>query len=242
MSGEKLRNILPVSMLAMAFFVWLQGAGAQESWQPADGGASAWGARMSAATAQTPGTSHFTGGGEWAAGKASFGLEKQPGGVWADGAGLPTSISALPAGVRVSKAKALALGTNPLIGLQKPAEAQKLPALGLTPMPAAGHTPIRQNKAQSSHTYPGRHSAVRTQFHMQYGRKAATFKFPSSRPTFASSQGGNSSGKSSGNRTEPGSPFGSSNESTGVPNPLDDSSSRSGLGTGGPTDLGQDLH
>lgn len=273
MSGKNLRSILPAAMFAMAFLVWLQGAGAQESWQPAGGGASAWKAGVPVATTQTTETSHFTGSGNWAAGKSSFGLEKQPGGVWTDSAGLPTSISALPASARISKAKANALETNPLSGLQKPAAGQNLPAsgatmmqeagqtqmpalglmsmpeagqnlpaLGATPMPAAGHTPIRQNKAQSSRTFPGRRSNVRTQFHMQYGTKSAAFKFPSSKSTFASSQGSKSSSKSPSHKTGLGSPFGSSNESTGLPNPLDDSFSHGGLGTGEPTDLDQDLH
>jgi hypothetical protein len=92
MSGEKLWAIVPVAVLAVAVLLGQESLRAQESWQPARGGASTWGSGPGVRSTSAAGSGSFGDGANWSAGKGSFGSASQPGVVWtSSGSGLPAA-------------------------------------------------------------------------------------------------------------------------------------------------------
>ncbi len=89
MSGKRLWAIVPVAVLAVAVLLGQESLRAQDSWQPARGGASTWGSGPPVRSTSTAGSGSFGGGANWSAGKGSFGSANQPGGVWTSRSGLP---------------------------------------------------------------------------------------------------------------------------------------------------------
>jgi hypothetical protein len=178
-SGNRLRAMISFAVVAVAAFLCVDAAGAQESWQPARGGASSWGAGSAAGTsASKAGAGAFGGGAGWDAGKANFGSVKQPGGVWVDG-------STLPAAESKSTAKAITAG-NPPSG-----DGGKLTGIHSELPTSPGSAP--QSKTAVSHAGLGSSSSKNLHPGMANGGRGGSAKLSSPKSSALPSRGRTSS-------------------------------------------------
>jgi hypothetical protein len=220
MSGNRLRATISFAAVALAAFLCMDAAGAQESWQPARGGASSWGTGPAGTSASKAGTGSFGGGAGWGAGKASFGSAKQPGGVWVDG-------SALPAASSKSTAKPIAAG-NPPSG-----DGGKLTGVHSELPTSPGSAP--QSKMPVSHAGLGLSSSKNLHLGMANGGRGGSAKLSSAKSTALASRGRSSSHS----RTSTISGFGKSKESEPGMNPEGGSSPGGTPGLDAPSEPGE---
>lgn len=214
MRGKRLWEMVPGALLAVAVLFGQQSLSAQESWQPARGGASRWGSGPAVRSTPAAGSGSFGGGARWSAGNTSFGSARQPGGVWISSSGFPaTSKSASgPDGVGSPTS-----GATP-----KPAEVRLLFPTYPTSAPKSKAQVHRAGSGQKSVTGPhfGMTSHVRT-------GKSSTAK----KASFSSR-----SHASSGSRTGMSSGFGKTKESSSGLSPTGETPSESESPLGAPSE------
>ncbi len=205
MSGKRLWAIVPVAVLAMAVLLGPESLRAQESWQPARGGASTWGSGPAVRSASAAGSGNFGDGANWSAGKGSFGSAKQPGGVWASGSGLP--------GPSKNASGPNAAGSPTSGGTPKPT------GVRLTPPTSPASAP--KSNAQVYRARSGQKSATGPHFGMADGGR--TGKSSTKKAIAISSRGR----ASSGSRTGISSVFGKPKKSSSELSPTGEPSSKS---------------
>jgi hypothetical protein len=222
MRGEKLRAIAFVAALATASVLALEAAGAQESWQPARGGASAWGSGPAPRSTPVAGTGAFGGGANWTAGKGSFGLARQPGGVWTAGPAMPTANKSALGPIATEGAPSRAMPKQ--IGFRLAAP---------TGTPSAPEIKTQIHQAHSSQK-----SAAAPHFGMPTRSRSRNFKFSSAKSTALASR----SRASSNSRTGKSSSFSKPKTSREGHNPFGGSSSSSEEGFGTLPEIDESSH
>lgn len=215
MNGKRLRAVVPVAVLAMAVLLGQESLMAQESWQPARGGASTWGSGPPVRSTQAAGTGNFGEGANWSAGKGSFGSASQPGGVWTSGSGLPGP----------SKS---ASGPNAVVS---PSSGATPKLAGVRLMLPASPTSAPKSNAQVYRARAGQKSATGSHIGMANGGRAGANKFSPAKSTRFSAR----SHASSGSRTGMSSGVGKPKESSSGLSPTGEPSSKSGPALGAPT-------
>jgi hypothetical protein len=146
MSGKRLWAIVPVAVVAVAVLLGQESSSAQESWQPARGGASNWGSGPAVKSTSAAGSGSFGDGAHWSAGTTSFGSARQPGGVWTSGSGFPDTSK--------STSGPKAAGSPTPGGMPKPAEARLMPPTGPASAPKSSTPVYRASSGQKSVTGP----------------------------------------------------------------------------------------
>lgn len=223
MSGKRMWAIVPVAVLAVAVLpLGQESLRAQESWQPARGGASTWGSGPAARSASAAGSGNFGDGANWSAGTASFGSARQPGGVWTSGSRLPATSK--------SASGPEAAGSPTSGGTPKP--------IGVRLLFPASPVSAPKSNAQVLKARSGLKPATGPHFGMANGRGGGTSKSSTTKKSLFSSRGR----ASSGSRTGMSSGFGKPKASSIGLNPTGESSSKSRPALGASTGMEDPLH
>jgi len=223
MNSARLRMIFSVAALAVASWLSLGAARAQETWQPAHGGASSWGAGKATSGNLATRSSASGSSSSWIAGKGSFASASQPGGVWTDGSATPGAASKIPA-------KSIAGRTLRTSQIPKRA--------AVSAAPAAGRMVAQKSKAQIAHAPTGLHASTGPHFGMANGGHGGAFKFTSAKPTASSTR--SSAAPSSRSEANPG--LGLPMLDEPVSDPFASSSPGNGLGTAASSGLDETSH
>lgn len=173
MNRMRLSTMVSMPVFALAVLSSQGASSAQESWQPARGGASSWGSGPAQSSTSVAGNSVFGRDGDWNAGKGSFGSAKQPGGVW-------TAVPALPA-TNKSVLAPVAAGSVPLRQAPKPS--------GPHATPPAGSTAAPRSNAQVSQAHTSWKPPIALHFGMANGNRGGAYHSSSAKSASLGSQG-----------------------------------------------------
>lgn len=232
MTREQSSRVLPAAAFVLAAFVALPAANGQEVWQQSRTGASSWTAGSVPKASPVAGSGSFRQSGGWDSSRQYFRSAGQPGGVWVDSAGLPSSGSSTGSSTGTSTSRNAA-GLQALRGVLAPKPF--VSTLTLAPLSRTPAAP-QLNKTAMSRSAFAKRSALSSRFQKPTTKSGKSFAFKRS-----SSAAKNSHFLApSSDSTVPGSPFASSKgKAPGLVSPFGDASQNGGSA---PLGLNQPLH
>jgi hypothetical protein len=177
MIRKQASRVLPAAAFVLAAFVALPAANGQEVWQQSRTGASSWTAGSVPKASPVAGSGSFRQSGGWDSSRQYFRSAGQPGGVWVDSAGLPSSGSSIGSSTGSSTGTSTsrnAAGLQALHGVlaPKPFVSTLMPA-PLSRTPAAPQL----NKTAMSRSAFAKRSALSSRFQRPTTKPGKSFAF-----------------------------------------------------------------